>query len=120
MTNLELQKHLLRLWLDEKPLPELEYRVPGASGWKVCFPETHPFDVPMLSSSDYRIKPKEYKVDQPVWVKCSSNGVWYARHYAGLIQGKHSVWTSGTTSHSAGHLQNYFDVFEITDVDPNV
>lgn len=121
MTNLELQKHLLRLWLDEKPLPELEARRNHLSPWEYVNPVVYPYSVPCLNQWEYRIKPKEYKVDQPVWTRDCLRDIWIPRHYAGLVEGKHSVWTSGRTSHTAKDSNiRHLIVGEITDVDPNV
>lgn len=121
MTNLELQKHLLRLWLDGKPLPQLQAKLQRMPDWAdYTVGDCGPWQVPVLSWADYRIKPKEYKVDQPVWGKTHPQSPWLSRHYAGFEGGHHLVWVNGTTSHSVSSDSYKFSVVEITDVDPNV
>lgn len=122
MSKRELQEHLLRLWLDGKPLPTIQRkRTIAADGehWKdILLLEGGEFLVPFLGMGEFRIKPKEYKVDQPVWVL--SYGKWEPRHYAGLnSNGEHTCWSGGFTSHSVPYREDICVWEEITDEDPN-
>lgn len=116
MTKRELQEHLLRLWLDGKSLPTIQRKVSG--DWVDIHPVLGVYKVPVLGDMEYRIKPKEYKVDQPVWVKLSKDAPWYPRHYAEFKKYKHYVWPNGRTSFTQENDWP-LDVVEITDEDPN-